>query len=74
MLESVCWEMNGGVSLRLYKACSGAEGSVGHGCSGARPARHGLTLSRGTDEPSRCVLVFPSSKSQFERLTSPGKY
>lgn len=34
MLESVCWEMNGSVSLRLYKARSGAKGSAG-----ARPLR-----------------------------------
>lgn len=53
MLESVCWEMNGGGSLRLYNACSGAEGSKGHGCSGASPTRRGLPLSRGTDELSR---------------------
>lgn len=28
MLEGVCWEMSGDVSLGLYEAHSGAEGSV----------------------------------------------
>lgn len=28
MLEGVCWEKSGDVSLWLYKACSTAEGST----------------------------------------------
>lgn len=70
MLESVCWEMNGGVSLRLCKAHSGG---IWRDLQGMAPwVLPGVGRAKGwAIHPG--MFVFPSSKSQWEWQSSPGK-